>query len=68
MSKKIKALKVSEETGVAIEDLSRLPTDALDLLDALVPDPILIDEDLIGGKPTKEIVGYHMITGEPIWK
>lgn len=38
--------KVSAETGVDVKDLNRLPQDALEKLDALVPDA---DEDLLGG-------------------
>lgn len=35
--------KVAKETGVQAEDLNRLPVEALDKLDAIVP-----DEDLLG--------------------
>jgi hypothetical protein len=64
MAKKAKALKVSEETGVSVEDLQRLPIDALDKLDVLTP-----DGDLLEGSPAdKKLIGYHPVTGAEIWK
>ena len=69
MAKKIKVTKVALETGVSESDLNRLPLEALDKIDQLVVDidPILVDEDLLGDKPTKILLGYHPITKEPIW-
>lgn len=51
-------LKVSEETGVEASDLDRLPVEALEKLDALVPDK----------KPEGKVcVGRHPITKEPVY-
>lgn len=51
--------KVAEETGVEPKDLERLPEDALEKLDALVP-----DKEAPAGKT---LVGKHPITGEPVY-
>lgn len=69
MSKKKAVSKVSKETGVAEDDLARLPLDAINKLDQLVVDidPISVDEDLLGEAPKKHFYGYHQITGEEIW-
>ena len=62
MSKKTKIDKVAKETGVDASDLARLPSDALDKIDALVP-----DEDLLGEPHGKKLLGYHPITGAEVW-
>ena len=69
MAKKKLIAKVSEETGVDQEDLSRLSIEALNKLDELKA-----DEDLLGSDPIKEsiqvkkvLLGYHPITGAEVW-
>lgn len=56
---------VSSETGVSVEDLNRLPVDALDLLDGLKEDEVVIDGGAID--PEKKLLGYHPITGAEVW-
>lgn len=60
-TKKSKVAKVSAETGVDIQDLERLPTEALDKLDALVP-----DEDLLSGQPELPRLATTDVDGSPI--
>ena len=65
--KKEKVEKVAAETGVEASDLERLPVEALEKLDALVPDvspeevksPVVVEG--------KTYVGKHPITGEPVY-
>lgn len=57
-NKKETVEKVAEETGVEASDLERLPVEALEKLDALVPDKE------VGGKV---YVGKHPITGEAVY-
>lgn len=42
--KKNRVEKVSQETGVEAKDLERLPVEAIEKLDALVPDAVLDQE------------------------
>lgn len=71
MAKRTKVIKVALETGVSVNDLNRLPLEALDKLDQLVVDvdPIVVadEDDLLGEAPKKHFYGYHQITGEEIW-
>lgn len=64
MAKKTKTKKVSEETGVEEADLNRLPIEALDKLDALIPDA----DELLDTPKDKVLLGYHPITGKEVWK
>lgn len=64
MAKKKLVTKVSEETGVEVADLERLPVEALNKLDALTPD----EDDLLGKPSDKKFLGYHPITNKEIWK
>ena len=73
--KKVKAEKVSAETGVDAETLERLPVEALEKLDALVPDqkPEPSEKPSTSESPSdvvvegKRYVGKHPITGEPVY-
>jgi hypothetical protein len=68
MAKKKLIAKIAVETGVDTEDLERLSIEALNKLDELKDDPILVDEDLLGSKPEdKKLLGYHPITGKEVW-
>lgn len=81
MSKKKKVEKVSKETGVEEKALDRLPVEALDKLDDLVPDEIDIfaeteeapaQEEVpvvveVKADVEKKLVGRHPITKEPVY-
>lgn len=68
-SKNAKVEKVSAETGVEAADLERLPVEALDKLDALVPDekPSSSESPSEVVVKGKRYVGKHPITGEPVY-
>ena len=67
MAKKKLIAKIHQETGIESADLERLPVDALDKIDLLVPDTNL-DDDLLGHQDnTPVLAGYHPVTGAEIW-
>lgn len=57
--------KVASETGVEAKDLERLPEDALEKLDALVPDSSEEPSEVV--VEGKRYVGKHPITGEAVY-
>jgi hypothetical protein len=74
--------KVAEETKVEAADLDRLPVEAIEKLDAIVPDEILPSEEPhrepvlpeVSSGPTSpetcsrvRLKGHHPITKEPVY-
>lgn len=62
--------KVATETGLEVVDLDRLPQEALNKLDALVPDTEEFpeEESIPEGEPKERIyLGLHPITLEKVY-
>jgi hypothetical protein len=56
--------KVSAETGVEAADLERLPEEALEKIDAAIPDNQDIKDSEV---KEKRKIGHHPITKEPVY-